>query len=400
MFELGGVEAVQRWIIHVDMDAFYAAVEQRDCPEWKGKPVIVGGLSSRGVVATASYEARRFGVHSAMSMAEARRRCPEGIFVTPNHGHYAQVSKEIHGIFAQYSPLIEPLSLDEAFLDVTGMEYLYPHPREIALALQAQIYRELKLTASVGVAPNKFLAKLASDLKKPQGLVVVEPGTEQAFLEKLPIGAMWGVGDATALVMKRLGIQTIGQLARTDVALLLKHCGQVGLRMHSLASGQDVRPVEPERAPKSIGNEETFDQDLLAEEAVYTQLLALSQKVGWRLRQSGFVGRTITVKIRFASFHTITRSHTLAEPTAFDEELYQTACAICKKVSFTEGVRLLGITVANLQQAGEQISLFAGEQDKKKAVYEALDRLRDRFGEGAVTKGRLLEPSGTSPSKG
>ncbi len=383
---------MQRWILHVDMDAFFASVEQRDHPEYQGKPVIVGGLGSRGVVATASYEARRFGVHSAMPMAEARRRCPEGVFLPCDHRKYTQESKKIRAIMADFSPLVEPLSLDEAFLDVSGMDRLYPDPVAIALAIKERIARELNLTASAGLAPNKFLAKLASDLKKPAGLVVVQPGEEQAFLEEMPIKRMWGVGPATAKVLLEMGIKTIGQLASLDPLRLVRQLGQAASDMQRLAKGIDDRPVESDYAPKSVGNEETFAKDLVGREAILNQLLALTEKVAWRLRQLNLSGRTVTLKLRYASFKTLTRSQTLPEPTCYDEEIYQTVKAMLDKLTLQEGVRLLGVTVGNLQTSdGGQLSLFAPSDDKRQRMYEAVDRLRDKFGRDILTKAPLCK---------
>lgn len=381
---------MQRWIIHIDMDAFYAAVEQRDNEALRGKPVIIGGTGNRGVVATASYEARRFGVHSAMSMVEARRRCPEGIFLPCDHEKYSQVSMELQRIFSEFSPIVEPLSLDEAFLDVTGMEQLYDNPKEIASCIKKRIKSELRLTASAGVAPNKFLAKLASDMQKPDGLVIVHPGEEEAVLRELPITSMWGVGKAMAQVLRAQGIYTIGQLAKTDVAQLAKYCGQMAYTIHSLARGQDDRPVVADLEPKSIGNEVTFPIDIMMASQIETELLALAEKVGWRLRQHGYSGRTITVKLRFASFKTITRSKTLLEFTHFDEVLYETALHICRQIPIEEGIRLLGITVSHLQSGCGQLSLFDQQDHKRTAVYETIDKLRNKFGEGIVTKGRLI----------
>ncbi len=382
---------MQRWIIHIDMDAFYAAVEQRDNPDLRGKPVIIGGLSVRGVVSTASYEARKFGVHSAMPMVEARRRCPQGIFLPGDHAKYSRISHEIQHILADFSPLIEPLSLDEAFLDVSGMERLWGDPVDIARRIKARIKDEIGLTASAGVAANKFLAKLASDLQKPDGLVVIRPGDEARMLRDIPIDCLWGVGEVTAGVMKKLGIHTIGQLAQTDVKVLERHCGNAAYELHQLAHGQDERPVIPGHEPKSIGKEITFAQNLIANDEIYANLLDLAGKVGWRLRRKGYSGRTITVKIRFASFKTITRSRTLTEPTCLDDVIYETAKDICAKVALPEGIRLLGITASNLLKGTGQASLFS-TTDKRMALYQAVDELREKYGEDIVTKGTLIKP--------
>lgn len=381
---------MQRWIIHIDMDAFFAAVEQRDDPALRGRPIIVGGVGRRGVVATASYEARRYGVHSAMPMAEARRLCPQGVFMPGDHRKYGRVAGEIRAILTAFSPLVEPLSLDEAFLDVTGMEWLYPDPAAIAVAIKKRIRDELGLVASAGLAPNKFLAKLASDWGKPDGLVAVRPGEEAAFLRDMPVSRLWGVGEKTAGQLRAVGISTIGQVAAADAKLLARHFGQGAEEMRRLALGLDERPVVPEHEPKSVGNEVTFVEDLKAREDIETCLLALSQKVGRRLRHGGHAGRTVTVKVRFASFRTITRSRTLAEATALGDTIHRTALEIMAGVNVTEGVRLLGVTVSNLQAGGDQLSLFSAADDKKLKVSAAVDRLQDRFGEGAVTRGRLL----------
>ncbi len=384
---------MERWIIHVDMDAFFAAVEQRDDPALRGRPVIVGGVGRRGVVSTASYEARRYGVHSAMPMTEARRRCPNAVFMPGNHKKYARVAAEIRAILAAFSPLVEPLSLDEAFLDATGMEWLYPDPRAIAAAIKQRIRNELALTASAGVAPNKFLAKLASDWGKPDGLVVVRPEEVAAFLRAMPIGRLWGAGEKTTKLLQGIGINTIGQLAGAADAILARHFGQAAGEMRRLARGEDDRPVVPEHEPKSVGNEVTFAEDLRSREEIGTCLLALSHKVSRRLRQAGYAGRTVTVKIRFGSFRTITRSRTLGDPTLLGDTIYETATAIMDGVELSEGVRLLGVTLSNLQVHGSQTSLFtAGDDDKKLKVSVAVDRLKDKYGEGAVTRGRLLLP--------
>lgn len=381
---------MQRWIIHVDMDAFYAAVEQRDNPELRGRPVIIGGVGGRGVVATASYEARQFGVRSAMSMAEARRRCPHGVFLAPDHDKYARISAQIRAILDRFSPLVEPLALDEAFLDVTGMELLYPDPVAIARAIKAAIREEVKLTASAGVAPNKFLAKLASDLNKPDGLTVIRPEEAAAFLAPLPVSRLWGIGEATAAALARVGITTIGQLAAVETSLLEKYCGKAARDLQRLACGLDDRPVIPYQEPKSIGNEVTFAEDLFRREEMETELLALAEKIGWRLRSSGYAGRTITLKVRFASFRTLTRSRTLSEPTNLDETIFDTARRLLDAVTLTEGVRLLGVTVSHLHHGGGQLALFGGDDDKRQAVYRAVDKLRERFGTGIITRGRLL----------
>lgn len=382
---------MQRWIIHVDMDAFFASVEQRDNPSLQGKPVIIGGPGRRSVVSTASYEARRFGVHSAMPVSEARRRCPQGIFLPGDHHKYHLVSQAIRAILYDFTPLVEPLSLDEAFLDVTGMDWLYDHPLTIARRIKERISQELSLTASAGIAANKFLAKLASDLEKPDGLVLIKPGEEAKVLENLPVQRLWGVGEKSARLLHGMNIETIGQLARTDPKLLERNLGTWALDIYRLAHGRDDRPVIPENTPKSLGNEITFEQDLTCREEIATHLLALAEQVGRRLRYSGYCGRTITVKLRFIPFDTITRSQTLAQPTNLSEVLYETACQILQRTTLRNNVRLLGLTVSQLAADDSgQLSLFAETEHKRRAVAQAVDRLKDKYGEAIVTKGRLL----------
>lgn len=381
---------MQRWIIHVDMDAFFASVEQRDNPELCGLPVIIGGTGTRGVVATASYEARKYGVHSAMSSVEARRRCPQAVFLSANHEKYSRVSQEIEHIFSEFSPVVEPLSLDEAFLDVTGMEGLFTDPVAIAVQIKERIKTELNLTASAGVAPNKFLAKLASDMKKPDGLVVIRPEQVAGVLANIPVTRLWGVGKVTARTLTQLGLKTIGEVAQANPELLVRHCGQLGYVIHQLANGRDDRPVISEYQPKSIGKETTFATDLYGLEDLKTELWALTEKVGWRLRRQGLSGKTITVKIRFGSFRTITRSRTLAVAANLDESIYRAAAEILAQVTLNEGVRLLGVTISSLETGGGQISLFEQQDEKITAVAEAIDKVKAKYGEGAVTRGRAL----------
>ena len=382
---------MQRWIIHIDMDAFYASVEQRDQPEYRGKPVIVGGISVRGVVSAASYEARRFGVHSAMPMVQAKRLCPQGIFLFPDHRKYADISRQIHTILSAFSPLVEPLSLDEAFLDVSGMNLLADDPVQLARQIKQRIREELDLIASAGVAPNKFLAKLASDLGKPDGLFVVRYGEEKNVLENLPIRRLWGVGETTAQVLKKLRVETIGQLAKMEVSRLEPYLGKMAFELKRLACGVDERPVVPEAAAKSIGRENTFEQNLTDRTELLSHLLEMSEQVGRRLRHSLLAGRTVTVKVRFASFRTITRSRTVSEPTCLDDEIYKIVRDIFNGVILTEGVRLLGVTVSHLSEGMQTASLFGmEEQEKKQAVYKAIDKLKDRFGEDIVRHGGVL----------
>lgn len=386
---------MQRWIIHMDMDAFYASVEQRDKPELKGKPVVVGGLGNRGVVSTASYEARRFGVHSAMPMATARRLCPQAVFLPCDHETYARVSEQIMRILADFSPAVEPVSVDEAFLDVSGMEWLYSGPQEIAGKIKDRIRSELHLTASAGVAPNKFLAKMASDMKKPDGLVVVEPGKEAEFLRDLPVRKLWGVGEVTAKALEARGLLTIGQLAQSPDELLKTLFGNQAQKIRELSLGMDVRPVTPEHEAKSIGAEETFEQDLHCAQTMQAVLLQLAEKIGFRLRQGGLAGRTVTLKLRYGSFRTITRRCTLAAPTQTDEAIYRMAADLLAEQKDVEtGVRLLGVTISQLEPARPVLcALFEDQEEKGRRLSGAMDRMRLKYGAGAVMHARLAQKS-------
>ena len=375
-------------VMHIDMDAFYASIEQRDHEEYRGMPVIVGGLGGRGVVCTASYEARKFGVHSAMSTNEAKRRCPQGIFLDCNHPYYEAVSRDIFKIFHEFAPTVEPLSLDEAFLDVSGMELLVKDWRAYAMKLKTRIADEVGLIASVGIAPNKFLAKLASDLEKPNGLTVIEEQDIERILKDLPITSLWGVGKKTAEQLRALGFFKIGQVAKADVGFLVKQFGNLAYQLVNLANGRDQRRVEGDQLAQSIGNEITFAHDLVNEEQIAARFLALAEKVGGRLRQEGVTARTISIKIRYATFQTLTRSLTLIEPTNFDEDLYHTALLLYKKCKSGEPIRLIGITGSNLT-VHEQPILF-DEGKKKKDLYQTVDAIRHRFGSHMITKAKLL----------
>ena len=380
---------MQRTILHVDMDAFFAAVEQREHPEYRGKPVIVGGLSSRGVVATASYEARRSGVHSAMPMTTARRRCPDGIFVQGNYALYRAVSAEIFAIFSRYSPLVEPLSIDEAFLDVTGMGLLAPSPRVLAQRLKVEIREKTALVASVGIAPNKFLAKLASDLEKPDGLVEIRAEDAVRRIAPLPVRRLWGVGRRTEEKLLAQGIKTIGEMQQADEKKLARSLGRRAAHaLKELSFGRDERRVEPDHEAKSIGKEVTFERDLKSAEEAERELLSLAEKVGWRLRLAGVAARTIQLKVRRADFTTFTRSRTLFESTAHDEPIFRTARDLFRELGIKSGIRLLGVTGENFEPSALP-SLFRDE--KKERLYGAIDALKKRFGESIITKAPLID---------
>lgn len=387
-----------RIIFHVDMDAFFAAVEQREHPEYRKRPLIIGGLAGRGVVSTCSYEARRFGVHSAMPMTEARRRCPEAIFLEGNYPLYIAASREVFAVFHAFAPLVEPLSIDEAFLDVTGMEHFFGGTAlDYARSLKEKIREKTGLVASVGIAPNKFLAKIASDMEKPDGLTVVGASEREirAFLWPLDVRRIWGVGAKTAERLRRLHVNTVEDLARLPLDTLRKNFGEkTAPQLHALAFGIDERPVHPREEAKSIGKEETFPQDLHTEEEIRHALSVLAEQVGWRLRRAGKRARTIQLKVRRGDFKTWTRSKTLGEATSFDDVLYRTALSLFHALKPTGGIRLLGISGSNFDEDIE-ISLFPEEKsEKKEQLYTAIDALKARFGEGVIRRGRAqsVEP--------
>ena len=383
-------------IIHLDMDAFYPAVEVLDNPDLKGKPVIVGGVTGRGVVSSASYEARKFGVHSAQPMATAMRLCPHGIFLPGRMSRYVELSDQIFEIFHRFTPLVEPLSIDEAFLDVGGSTLLFGNPVEIAKKIRQTVREETGLTVSAGVAPSKFVAKIASDINKPDGLTVVSPDRVREFLDPLPIGKMWGVGKVTQEALSQLGIHTFRDLSRVSVEVLEKKFGKYGPKMHELSMGIDERDVITHQEAKSIGNEETFDEDILAVDPAKKELLALAGKVARRLRHEGVEGKTITLKVKYSDFVLITRSATLNKFTNDGSILYQTACGLLEKTETGKRpVRLLGISVSQLSTRGgeEQLFLFSRiESDRKrKNLNTTLDSLQDRFGENIVRPGTLID---------
>ena len=379
-------------ILHVDMDAFYASVEERDQPALVGKPVIVGGTpEGRGVVAAANYVAREFGVHSAMPAATAKRLCPRAVFLRSRMAYYAEVAAQIRSVFEQYTPLVEPLSLDEAFLDVTGSEPLFGSAVSIGQRIKQDIRDHLKLVASVGVASNKFLAKIASDLQKPDGFVIVEPGKEQQFLDTLPVGCLWGVGRVTGRVFEKLGIHTIGELRQMPVELLRHHFGSSGDHLWNLAHGIDERRVIPEREAKSISHETTFADDIEDVEVLRAWLLELSEQVGCRMRRHDFKGRTVQLKVRFDDFRTVTRAQTLPEATNVTQQIWQTADQMLAERMPTRRlrVRLVGVGMTGLTNRElAQLSLFpeAGHE-RESRLDKVADRIKDKFGSKSLQRG-------------
>ena len=380
------------------MDAFFVSVELRRRPELAGQPVVVGGTGRRGVVAAASYEARRFGIHSAMPSAVARRRCAHAVFLPGDHALYSEVSSQVRAIFERYTPLVEPLSLDEAFLDVTGSIRLFGPAADIADLIRSDIERELSLTCSVGVAPNKFLAKLASVEAKPvaspggvapgPGVVVVESGAEQEFLRPLPVERLWGVGPVTLEKLHRLGVRLVADLVSIDEAVLSTALGRAqAAHLLALARGVDDRPVEPERDAKSIGHEETFEANTTTAAEMRTHLVRLADAVATRLRQAGLGARTLTLKVRFDDgFHTITRSTTGSDPTDQAATIVALLQPLADAIDPSPGIRLVGVSGSNLAPVHHQLSFdeVAGSAPDHGAASAALDEIRERFGADAI----------------
>jgi DNA polymerase IV len=383
-------------ILHVDMDAFYASVEIRDRPELAGRPVIVGGLSGRSVVLSATYQARAFGVRSAMPMSRARRLCPQATVIPPRHGLYSAVSKEVMAIFAAVTPLVQPLSLDEAFLDVSGARRLLGRPAKIGELIRRQVAEQQQITCSVGVAANKFLAKLASVHCKPDGMLVIPADGALEFLHPLPVSALWGVGERTGRTLARLGLRTVGDIARTPVSALERELGKAAAdHLSALAWGRDDRGVEPSVREKSVGAEETFDIDVTEPAVVCRELLRLSRRTASALRSSGYATRTIVVKLRKADFTTITRSRTLPEPTSETQRIYATACALYASsgLSGQTRLRLVGVRATGLVRAASAPTQLALGQDGASwpEAESALDKISGRFGPDAVRPATLVD---------
>ena len=385
-------------ILHVDMDAFYASVEQRDDPSLLGKPVVVGGTAEgRGVVAASSYEARKFGIYSAMSAHRAKQLCPHAVFIRPRIDHYAAVSNQLRLIFEEFTPLIEPLSLDEAFLDVTASESLLGPAPQIGQQIKSLVQEKLRLTASVGVAPNKFVAKIASDLKKPNGFVVVMADQIQTFLDPLPVGRIWGVGKVTAQVFKRFAISTIGQLRQLSKETLTELFGASGEHYWQLSHGIDNRPVVPDREAKSISNETTFAEDIRDVDDLKAWLVNLVEQVGRRLRNQDRMGRTIELKIRFSDFKSLTRSMTLGRSTNITSELLEAGIELlCNRLPKNHlPVRLIGFGVSNFDQSNMmQLQLFdESEREQQRSLDRVSDQIAKKFGKQALHRATGMNKS-------
>jgi DNA polymerase-4 len=396
--DAGREPAPTRTILHVDLDAFFAAVEQRDHPELRGKPVVVGigGSSDRGVVSAASYEARVFGVHSAMPIRTARRLCPTCVFVPVDGAKYSQVSREVMAILRRFTPLVEPVSIDEAFLDVTASRALFGDGETIARAIKGAIRDELQLTASVGVAATKLVAKIGSDLRKPDGLVVVAPGDEAAFLAPLPISRLWGVGPSTAAALRDFKVVTIGDLAALERSALVRRFGAHGASLVDRAHGRDADPVSDPDSAKSIGHEHTFDEDTSDPEVLERTLLAMAEGVSGRLRDAGLKASTVAVKVRDSGFNTLTRQRTLAEPTDMTEPIWRAAVELARPEMRGKKIRLVGVTASKIGDR-EQLGLFDALDDRQHRVVRAADELRHRFGTRAVTRARLIRTGIPAP---
>lgn len=381
-------------ILHADMDAFYAAVAVRDDPSLKGKPVVVGA-GTRGVVLSATYEARALGIRAAMPVSRARRMAPQAIFVPPQHDRYSEVSDSVMEIFRTYTPLVEAISLDEAFMDVSGALRLLGTPLEIAQSIRHRISDELGITCSIGIASTKFVAKLASNECKPDGLLLVPAEETIAFLHPLPVGALWGVGAKTEEVLHRLGLRTIGDIAHTPATTLIRALGQAhGEHLHDLSWGRDPRRVTPHEPEKSVGAEETFGVDIDNPELIAAELLRLSEKVGGRLRYAGLRGRTISIKVKFADFTTLTRSKTINDPTDVAREIYETAKSLYEGLHLDRArIRLVGVRVEGLfAEAPLQLRLDERAHGWRDAEVAA-DQAAEKFGRRVVRPARLVRKS-------
>ncbi|ATB27334.1 DNA polymerase IV [Melittangium boletus] len=392
-----------RAIIHVDMDAFYASVEQRDHPELRGKPVIVGGDVRRGVVVAASYEVRKYGVRSALPMARAVKMAPQAIVVKPRFNAYSEASEQVFSIFERYTPLIEPLSLDEAFLDVTASVGLFGSPADMARRIRKEIAAETGLPSSAGIAAVKFVAKIASDLAKPNGQREVRAEETVAFLAGLPVGRLWGVGPKTEEALKHSGLETIGDVARRDVAWMEAKWGASGRHLWELAQGIDAREVVPDREAKSMGAEDTFDEDVTGLDALSPYVHAQALRVGRRMRRAGVKGRVVQLKVKFSDFTTITRRTTLPSPTDDGQTFYRVARELLEKAHEDKPVRLTGVSLQELGDAEppRQLGLFSAPEEPRRSdkLNAALDKIAERFGAKAVTTADVAGSEEADPER-
>jgi DNA polymerase-4 len=390
------VDDASATILHVDMDAFFAAVELLDHPELRGKPAIVGHPGPRSVVTSATYEARRFGVRSAMPVSQAMRLCPTAIILPPHMDKYREYSERVMAIFSEVTPLVEPLSIDEAFLDVSGARRLLGSPRRIAELIRSRVRDDTGLTCSVGAASTKFVAKLASGRAKPDGLLVIPASETLAYLRPLPVGALWGVGESTQQSLQRLGLRTVADLADTPLAVLQRAVGEAsGRKLHDLANGIDPRSVVVTSREKSVGHEMTFEQDISDPVRLRRELLRLSSQVGARLRKHDLVGRTVALKLRFSDFRTVTRSRTLAEPTNVGRRIYEEVASIYDGLGLAgTPIRLIGVRIEQLDDAGgSRLALWDPDEEWREAE-RTLDQVSARFGRGAIGPASLVGSKG------
>ncbi len=390
-------------IIHLDLDAFFASVEQRDNPAYRGKPLIVGGVSgadgkdgktNRGVVCAASYEARKYGVHAGMPIWEARQKCHKGIFIPSQMNKYLEASKKFFQICSTYTPLIEPLSIDELFLDVSGCESLFGSSEIIGRKIKERVYQELGLKVSVGIAENKFLAKIATNLGKPDGFYLIPSKDIQKILYPLPVSALWGIGRKTEDLLKKSGIYQVEQLAKMPDSIIENLLGKNGKKIKLLAQGIDKSPVTPPSEVKSIGRETTFPTNITEKEILIKELLKISQIVGHTARKEGYKGRTITLKIRFHNFITFNKSKSIENPTHLDDIIFKTVVELLDKVKLKKGgVRLLGIKLSNLTSGNErkQLKFLRDKDDKLEQLTQSLDKIREKFGSKSITRASLLK---------
>jgi DNA polymerase-4 len=385
-----------RSILHVDMDAFYASIEQLDHPEYKGKPVIVGadpkGGTGRGVVAACSYEARKFGVHSALPITRAWKLCPQGVYVRPRMKRYVEVSHQVMEVFQRYTDLVEPLSIDEAFLDITGSVTLLGPPDEIARSIKKDVRQATGLTASVGLAPTKFVAKIASDLKKPDGFVIVAENEIETFLRDLPISRLWGVGKKTEPRLHEMGFHTIGQVASASRELLVRSLGSLGEHLYKLSRGKDDRPVVPGWEPKSVGTETTFDEDTDDLELLLRTILELSDHVAERLRKNQYRARKVTLKLRYSNFSTHTKQHSFDKLIQTGEEIAAIARNLFSQFPLNRKIRLIGVSAGDIHRDGEdpeQLKLF-GPSGEKEKLSHTVDEIKEKFGADSLRRGSQL----------
>ena len=383
-------------ILHIDMDAFYASVEQLDDPQLKGKCVIVGGLSNRSVVSAASYEARKFGVHSAMPMYQARKVCPQGIFIRPRMKRYKDISKKIMSLLSEYSPLVEPVSIDEAYVDVTGCERLHGDPVKIAAGIKQKIKEKFNLTCSVGVGPNKFIAKIASDLEKPDGLSIIMPDQMPQFLDSLPVHKVPGVGKTRRIQLDRMGIKTLGDVKKYSREIIISRLGKFGRRILALADGIDDSPVMTGDSYKSVSTEETFGEDIDDKDLLNNYILQQSESVAAQLRQTGVKAKTITLKIKHADFKQITRSVTLPTPTQSSKTIHLAASKLLAAYRIKTKVRLIGVGASGLVSGSVpvQMGIFEKENIAKhhwEKVDRAVDSITKKYGQKVVKRGALKD---------